>query len=84
MWEIIQKVTKISTKKSLLSQNFLKIESILVKHSNSHNFLLEIKKKYEDDWGNPFKKGYNMEKMKKYILEDLRIRYMGGENSIYY
>jgi hypothetical protein len=83
MWEIIQKNTRISTKKSELSSNFLKIESSLQKQADSHNFLLEIKKNYEEKWGNPFKNKYDFAKMKKYIKEDISIRYLDKQGGFF-
>ena len=82
MWEILQKHTKISTKKEDLSNNFLKIESVIQKHADSHNFLLDLKKSYEDNWGNPLNNKYDFKKLKAFIKEDITIRYY-DKNNIY-
>lgn len=80
IWEVLQTVTKIPTSRELLPGNFLKIESILVKHRESHEFLLEIKAQYEQNWTNPLKNtpaNKKFEKMKAFIKEDIGYRYLG-------
>lgn len=76
MWQILEDVTQVSTKSSKLQRNFDKVENLVRKHEQSHRFLLEMKMKYEKDYGNPLKQKFTFKLLMGYIREDVSMKYM--------